>query len=406
MFMGFVKKFKKTMHLSIWEFGIALAAIIAFFILEKVVYAHYHDEHKLIPIYLIIFGFIVGTWLAFRPSEWAVEGLDSGAKYVGLSDYVAGILSSLASNLPEAVIAILLLTQGRQLIAVITVLSAAGFNTIILGLAILIATLKKKGSVDVPEDLEKKEAPIIRWAIVAMSITVVFGFIEYFQVDNLSEAILAKPIAGLLAASYIIYLIYIVVVKENNKQISNGMDEESSVKKEGEEEISKDKEIKLDSHKHELLSIPMTIILLIAGFVGIYFGGETLTWSVTQLLEPARGTNIGEIGVALILGAAGSVPEHGIAVVSAAKDDIEVGIGNAMGGILQSALLIFGILGVIVTIQLHQFILLQLAAIAGALWFVKRCIQDGKFDTFEGFMIILLQVLVFVILFVEIGQLS
>ena len=405
MFMGFVKKFKKTMHLSIWEFGIALVAIIVFFVLEKIVYAHYHDEHMLIPVFLIIFGFVVGTWLAFRPSEWAVEGLDSGAKYVGLSDYVAGILSSLASNLPEAVIAILLLTQGRQLIAVITVLSAAGFNTIILGLAILIATIKRKGSVNVPEDLEKKEAPIIRWAIVAMLITVVFGFIEYFQVENISEAILARPIAGLLASSYVIYLIYIVIIKDNNKEIAKELEEEPTEKIE-EESSTKDEEIRLDSHEHELLSIPMTLFLLVLGFVGIYFGGETLTWSVNQLLDPARGTNIGEIAIALILGAAGAVPEHGIAVISAAKDDIEVGIGNAMGGILQSALLIFGILGVVVTITLHQFILLQLAAIAGALWFVKRCIQDGKFDIFEGFMIILLQILVFVVLFVEIGQLS
>ncbi len=402
MFMGFAYRFKKTMHLTIWEFVIAIAAFVVYKVLESTIY---HDSHDLIPIYFIVFGFIIGTWLAFRPSEWAVEGLDSGAKYVGLSDYVAGVLSSLASNLPEAVIAIFLLTQGRQLIAVITVLSAAGFNTIILGLAILIATIKKKGSVDVPDDLEKKEAPIIRWAIVAMSITVVFGFIEYFQVDHISEAILARPIAGLLAASYVIYLIYIIAVKDNKKDIVNGMKEET-----GEEieidDTKKKEEKKLDSHKHELLSIPMTIILLILGFVGIFFGGETLTTSVTELLNPARGTNIGDIGAALILGAAGAVPEHGIAVISAAKDDIEVGIGNAMGGILQSALLIFGILGVIVTIQLHQFILLQLAAIAGALWFVKRCIQDGKFDAFEGFMIILLQILVFVVLFIEIGQLS
>ena len=402
MFMGFAYKFKKTMHLTIWEFAVAIAAFVVYKILEVTVF---HDLDTPVPIYFIIFGFVIGTWLAFRPSEWAVEGLDSGAKYVGLSDYVAGTLSSLASNLPEAVIAIFLITQGRQLMAVITVLSAAGFNTIILGLAIIIATLKRKGSVDVPEDLAKKETAIIRWAIVAMSITVVFGFVEYFQVDDISEAILAKPIAGLLAASYVIYLIYVIAVKENNKKIVEGMKEESS------EEIEKnsttqEKDTKLDSHKHERLPIPLTIILLVLGFVGIFFGGETLTMSVTEMLDPARGANISEIGAALILGAAGAVPEHGIAIISAAKDDIEVGIGNAMGGILQSALLIFGILGVIVTIQLHQFILLQLAAIAGALWFVKRCIQDGKFDTFEGFMIILLQVLVFVVLFVEIGQIS
>ena len=205
--MRFAKKFKNTFHLTIWEAIIAIAAIIAFFILEKVVY---HDaEHA--PTFLIIFGFIVGIWLAFRPSEWAVEGLKSGAKHVGLSEYVAGILSSLASNLPEAVIAILLLIEGYQLMAVVTVLSAAGFNAIILGIAIIIATVKKKGQIAVPEDLEKKEAPIIRWAIVALLMTVVFGFIEYFQVDQLDQAVLTRPVAGLLAASYLFYLIYIIV---------------------------------------------------------------------------------------------------------------------------------------------------------------------------------------------------
>ena len=78
-------------------------------------------------------------------------------------------------------------------------------------------------------------------------------------------------------------------------------------------------------------------------------------------------------------------------------------MGNAIGGILQSSLLIFGILGIIAIVPLHPFILLQLSAIAGVLWFVKRCIQDGKFDTFEGIMIILVQIIVFIILFEDIA---
>ncbi|NPD87538.1 MAG: hypothetical protein HGN29_02375 [Asgard group archaeon] len=393
--MHFAKKFKNSFHLTIWEAIIAIAAITVFFILEKVVY---HDvEHA--PTFLIIFGFVVGIWLAFRPSEWAVEGLNSGAKYAGLSEYVAGILSSLASNLPEAVIAILLLIEGLQLIAVVTVLSAAGFNAMILGIAILISTVKNKGQIAVPEDLEKKEAPIIRWAIVALLMTVVFGFIEYFQVDQLEDALLTKPVAGLLAASYLFYLIYVIVVKDTNNKISLKNHEEKE-KAEEIEEIKKEEEN--DHESKERLPVYLTIILLILGFVGIYFGGETLTWGVMELME-GGGSGIGQIGFALILGAAGAVPEHGIAIISAAKDNIEVGIGNAMGGILQSSLLIFGILGIFVSITLHPFILLQIAAIAGSLWFVKRCIQDKKFDTFEGIMIILLQVLVFVILFEDIA---
>ena len=394
--MGFAKKFKKTFHLTIWEAAIALTAVVVFFILEKVVY---HDaEHA--PIFLVIYGFIVGTWLAFRPSEWAVTGLNSGAKYVGMSEYVAGILSSLASNLPEAVIAILLLIQGLQLVAVVTVLSAAGFNALILGIAILIATVKKKGHIAVPEDLEKKEAPIIRWAIVALIMTVVFGFIEYFQVDNIQDALLTKPVAGLLAASYLFYLAYIILVKDTNKKMSLKNHEDQEVSEETKDITEEETEEVHDDHKK--LPVYLTIILLVLGFVGIYFGGETLTWGVTELME-GGGSGIGEIGLALILGAAGAVPEHGIAVISAAKDEIEVGIGNAMGGILQSSLLIFGILGIFVSITLHPFILLQIAAIAGSLWFVKRCIHDKRFDVFEGIMIILLQILVFVILFEDIA---
>ncbi|MCG3221788.1 MAG: hypothetical protein H7641_10450 [Candidatus Heimdallarchaeota archaeon] len=393
--MRFAKKFKNTFHLTIWEAIIAIAAIIVFFILERVVY---HGEDNP-PMFLIIFGFIVGIWLAFRPSEWAVEGLKSGSKYVGLSEYVAGILSSLASNLPEAVIAILLLIQGYQLMAVVTVLSAAGFNAIILGIAVIIATVKNKGQIAVPEDLEKKEAPIIRWAIVALLMTVVFGFIEYFQVDQLEQAVLTRPVAGLLAGSYLFYLFYVILVKDTNNKISLKNHEEQKAV----EEVDETKEKVEDDHDtHDRLPVSLTILLLVLGFVGIYFGGETLTWCVTKMVE-GGGVGVGEIGLALILGAAGSVPEHGIAVISAAKNEIEVGIGNAMGGILQSALLIFGILGVFVSITLHPFILLQIAAIACSLWFVKRCIQDKKFDTFEGIMIILLQILVFVILFEDIA---
>ena len=109
-----------------------------------------------------------------------------------------------------------------------------------------------------------------------------------------------------------------------------------------------------------------------------------------------------EQALALILGAAGSIPEHGIALVSVAHNEIEVALGNAIGGILQSVLLIFGILGVVVSITLSRFIVLQLASIAAVMWFTARSMHDDKkFDTFEGVMILLLQILVFVILIEE-----
>ncbi len=414
-----MKKFKNIFHITVWEAIVAVIVIASYYVLSLAVFTG--DP----PLWLTISGFVVGTWLAFRPSEWAVSGLDSGAKYVGLSDYVAGVLSSLASNLPEAVIAIFLIINGQQLIAVITVLSAAGFNTLILGIAILISTIKNKGSIKVPEDLEKRESPIIRWAIVALLMTVIFGLVQYavfgaqkvnvfgflyFSTEptGLENAVLTIPVAATLAISYIIYLIYLISVKENNKKMSK-----SNEKQEEDEQSHTEEEINPEipeiggSHngEHAKLSIPFTILLLVLGFVGIFFAGEILTKSVEHLTEHAIffETAKGEITLALILGAVGAVPEHSIAVLSSIRGEIEVGIGNTVGGILQSSLLIFGILGVITEIRLDPFVLIQLASIGGTLWFVKRCIRDRKFDIFEGIMIIILQILVFIILFEDIA---
>ncbi len=412
---NFFKRFRHTFHITIWELIIALGAIITFFILKAVT-----EE---VNIFLIVYGLLVGTWLAFRPSEWAVEGLNSGSKYVGLSEYVAGILSSLASNLPEAIVAILLILKGKELIAVVTVLSAAGFNTIILGISIIVATWRT-WDIKVPKDLEKKEAPVIRWTIVAMSMTVVFALIEYIHELSISggsiaDAQLTKPVAGLLLTSYIAYLVYIIAKKEDRKELplaAPGDEVENTKKDNKKEETTTKGELKVEQKNDEdkikdinaeddgRLSVLMTITFLVLGFVGIYFGGETLTWSAEELLHnPSFSTNISDIMVALILGAVGAVPEHGIAIVSAIKHQVDVAFGNAIGGIVQSSLLIFGLIGVIVSVTLHPFIVLQLAAIAGVLWFVKRSIQDGKFDMFEGFMILLLQTLIFVILFEDIA---
>ena len=406
--MGFMKKFKSIFHITLWEAIVAVLVIATYFILANVLFDDITKYPEGPPLWFTISGFVVGTWLAFRPSEWAVSGLDSGAKYVGLSDYVAGVLSSLASNLPEAVVAIFLIINGEKLIAIITVLSAAGFNTLILGIAIMISTIKNKGSIRVPEELEKRESPIIRWAIVALLITVLFGILQYvhsLQTSGSVDAILTIPVAAMLAASYLIYLVYLIAVKENNKKISSGL--ENHVK--GESEVSKEKSESEEEHsnneEHEKLSISFTIILLVLGFVGIFFAGEILTKSVEHLTTHAVffDTEKGKITLALILGAAGAVPEHSIAVLSSLRGEIEVGIGNSMGGILQSSLLIFGILGIVTSISLDPFVLLQLASIAGTLWFVKRCIHDRKFDIFEGLMIIILQILVFIILYEDIA---
>ncbi|TFG34393.1 hypothetical protein EU527_03540 [Candidatus Thorarchaeota archaeon] len=334
------------------------------------------------PVLVLILGFVVGIWLAFRPSEWAVEGFESAAGHLGYTAYMAGMLSSLASNMPEAVISGIAAYSGwvsnrPELldIAVLSVLIAAGFNMLLLGLTIIIST---KGTHDmaVPEEAIKKDSVLIRWTIVALVCMFALGILDMVGPNPPINPKFPAVAAFVLFLSYIIYSV----------ALSKG-------------DVSKDAEKAKPSHHKK-----SALILTLLGIIGIFFAGEILTNSVELFLDEYS-LAIGELGInhitiaALILGAAGALPEHGIALIAAAKGKVGLAIGNLIGGILQIVLLVMGGIGMFVLIPLDRYVLFQIIVIAGSLWFLKRAITDDhKLDIFEGAMIILLQIYVFVLL--------
>ncbi|MHA1963069.1 MAG: hypothetical protein ACXACG_13120 [Candidatus Thorarchaeota archaeon] len=333
------------------------------------------------PTIVIILGLIGGVWLAFRPSEWAVEGFESAAGHIGLTAYVAGMLSSLASNMPEAVISGIAAfdgyTTGNQDlldIAVLSILIAAGFNMLLLGITIVIST-KGKPDMDVPEEAIKKDSVLIRWTFVALLSMFALGVLDMASPD--------APIDPRFpaVASFVLFLSYIIYAAA----LTTG-------------DVVEDAEKAKASHSKRT-----AVILAILGFIGIFFAGEILTNSVEMLLTDYHDV-IGLLGnqvaiAALILGAAGALPEHGIALIAAAKGKVGLAVGNLIGGILQIVLLVMGGIGMFVPIPLDRYVLFQIMVIAGSLWFLKRAITDDhKLDFFEGAMIILLQMYVFILL--------
>jgi cation:H+ antiporter len=333
------------------------------------------------PTFVIILGLIGGVWLAFRPSEWAVEGFESAAGHLGFTAYVAGMLSSLASNMPEAVISGIAAfdgyTTGNQDlldIAVLSILIAAGFNMLLLGITIIIST-KGKDDMDVPEEAIKKDSVLIRWTFVALLSMFALGVLNMVGPDAPVDPRFPA------AASFVLFLSYIIYAGA----LTTGDVVESTEKAKA-------------SHSRRSASI-----LVLIGFIGIFFAGEMLTHSVEMLLTDYHDV-IGLIGnqvaiAALILGAAGALPEHGIALMAAAKGKVGLAVGNLIGGVLQIVLLVMGGIGMFVPIPLDRYVLFQIMVIAGSLWFLKRAITDDhKLDFFEGAMIILLQAYVFVLL--------
>ena len=351
------------------------------FFLALLIFYFYLRFSGIEPTIVLILGLIGGVWLAFRPSEWAVEGFESAAGHIGLTAYVAGMLTSLASNMPEAVISGIAAfdgyTTGNQDlldIAVLSILIAAGFNMLLLGITIVIAT-KGKPDMDVPEEAIKKDSVLIRWTFVALLSMFALGVLDMASTDSPIDPRFPPVASFVLFLSYIIYA----------GALATGDVVEGAEKAKA-------------SHSKRT-----AMILAIMGFIGIFFAGEMLTHSVEMLLTDYHDV-IGLLGnqvaiAALILGAAGALPEHGIALIAAAKGKIGLAVGNLIGGVLQIVLLVMGGIGMFVPIPLDRYVLFQIMVIAGSLWFLKQAITDDhKLDFFEGAMIILLQMYVFVLL--------
>ena len=355
---------------------------IVFFLALLVVY-FYLRFSGVEPTGVVVLGLIVGTWLAFRPSEWAVEGMESAAGHLGFTAYVAGMMSSLGSNLPEAVISGIAafdgwLTGNQDLldIAVISVLIAAGFNMLLLGFTIIVST-KGKEDMDVPEEAIRKDSVLIRWTFVALLSMFALGVMDLVSPNAPIDPRFPPAASFVLFLSYIIYAGALTtgdVVNETTKPRAKA------------------------SHSKRTAGT-----LALMGFIGIFFAGEILTHSVEILLTDYHEA-IGLLGnqvaiAALILGAAGALPEHGIALMAAAKGKVGLAVGNLIGGVLQIVLLVMGGIGIFVPIPLDRYVLFQIMVIAGSLWFLKQAITDDhKLDFFEGAMIILLQAYVFVLL--------
>jgi len=339
-----------------------------------------------IPAVLVLLGIVLGGWLVFRPSEWAVEGLEGISKTIGLTTYFVGVLTSLTSNLPEAVMLGLTLWRGYVTknpamidIAVLTVLSSIGFNMILLGSVILLGTKRTGGSIEIPKTAIEHEIELIRFTIVALLAVFALGIIDILFSMQLNEATtvtfyIPREATLLLVISYVIYILFAA----KRKTIQNEKTEEIS---------------------H--LPTKVYTILFLAGILGIYLGGELIVRSVESIVSEEVLAVYGNpiILSGLLMGALAAIPEHGIAVVSAYKGKMDISLGNLLGGVSQIILLILGAVGTIILIPLDEYVLFQLLITALCMWFLKRSIvDDGKLDNFEGIMLIIVQIFVFVLL--------
>ena len=311
-----------------------------------------HFESTLLSIVSLVVGLLVVALVG----EPMVEGLKEFGVWYGFSDHVTGIISSLASNLPEAVMTLfMVMSPHLREVAILTVMLASTFNGLLLGLLIIMLTYRGR-SIPLSKRVLQYDVEIMRVAIAFCMI--IFGTGIILRTHNESIVTLPKEIALFLLVAYIGYMFF----------VSKG-----------------------DQHTEVHAATKGWVLPVIIGLIGVLVSAELIS-SSSEFLVHSLDLHI--VIAATVIGFAGSVPEHGIALIGARKGHVELGVSNLLSGIIQSIMLIFPMLAVIVPVPLDGYVIYQFLAIAVTLWIVKKSIVDDHALTLdEGLSIILIHVL-------------
>jgi Ca2+/Na+ antiporter len=364
----------------------------------------------------LIFFMGIGLLIAILASEKAVGGMEILGEKLGLTPYVSGVLSSLASNFPELVIGGFAILAGKVEFAIAFIIIATGFNILMLGLLVIIGNLKRKSVIILPDEVLEIEVPIVRVAIVIVGSIFVYGIVLFvLEVYEVAEGVTPQiPILPYEAnmVMVLVYLFYLFFIIRHNLQMRKNSDPHNQNNSE-------------DIHPESKISRQDLIFILVLAFTMIFFAGEMISSSVERFLVTST---ITEFQLAFFIGAAASIPEHTIALLAVRKEKegIELGLGNLIAGSMQNLLLMTGLVslfsyvGYILDIHresnlpngiplIHEihgeqfvvpmpFLLVQFGFAWLLLALIKSSMTDDKrLDIYEGFTITIAQIFVFVI---------
>jgi Ca2+/Na+ antiporter len=313
-------------------------------------------------------GLILGLAIVVLTSEPMVEGLKDFGLQMGFSPHVTGIISSLASNLPEGVMTgFMLFSPELREVAILTVMLASAFNGLLLGLLVVMLTYKG-GAIVLSKTSMEQDIEIMRIAIALCAI--VFGTGVILNLFNANQsAVLPIEVPVFLLLAYASYLYFISQSPEvtEHKGTEDGYPQEH------------------EPHGRGWLA-PVLL-----GLVGIVIAAELIAGSSEYLVHML---DLHVVIAATVIGFAGSVPEHGIALIGARKGHVEMGVSNLLSGITQSIMLIFPLLALMVPVHLDGYVIYQFLAIAATLWIVKKSIiDDHRLTLDEGISILLIHTL-------------
>ncbi|MCB0646192.1 MAG: calcium/sodium antiporter [Saprospiraceae bacterium] len=259
---------------------------------------------------------LVGFYGLIKGADFLVDGSSSIAKRFGISDLVVGLtIVSLGTSMPEMVVTILSVVEGKPDVGVGNVLGSNISNILlILGITATIRTLNVSRSTVYSE---------IPFSILA---AMVIGFVANTNVFKSSFTGLGiDRFEGVVVLMFLgIFFLYITTLiaeeRKADKTLTGGP-------------------------SYTMMSLPKSIGLILAGMALLFVGGK---WVVDGAIALAKLMQMSEAFISLTIIAIGtSLPELMTSIVAAKKGNADVAIGNVVGSNIINLLWILGLSSVI-----------------------------------------------------------
>ncbi len=256
----------------------------------------------LISILLLIIGFVI----IIKGADFLIDGASSIAKKLSISEIAIGLtIVAFGTSAPELIVNIFASIGGHHEITFGNILGSNIFNILmVLGIAGIISTIS------VQRNTVLKEIPFLLVATL-----LVFGLALWNSDLSTIDGII-------LIVFLIIFFVYVfVILKAKPLQGSN-------IKE---------------------YSYPITILMMILGIIGLFFGGKFV---VDNAVIIARHYEVSEKFIGLTIVALGtSLPELVTSVIAITKGRNDLAIGNVIGSNLFNILLVLGVSSLITPIH-------------------------------------------------------
>ena len=239
---------------------------------------------------------LVGFVLLVKGADFFVEGSSSLAKIMKVPSVIIGLtIVAMGTSAPEASVSINAALTGNNDIAISNVVGSNIFNgLVVVGICAFLASFKTN------LDILKRDMPL--------NILVTFILCLMFLDGKLS-----RIEGSILFAGMILYIAVIICHAIKNKS---------------------------ENEPEKILSLPRSIIYMIAGLAAVIFGGD-LVVDKACIIATNFGVSQNFIGLTIIaIGT--SLPELVTSIVATRKGDSGLALGNAIGSNIFNILFILG----------------------------------------------------------------